>query len=185
MRNALSLPLSLSLSLSLFLSSLLLHNSGMVYYQNRFYLLHNQSMWSQGTDQYCWLGVFSGKDLDIPQERCGYLASVERMTRLHGLTGAVYSSTYNVVEYETMRANIACVGWMVQCTCCGVELWVKTTTYYYYYYIYRHIYLNLSKSTQSATEGWKLKALKPAANGHYLHYMHAWYCASIGQCFVY
>ena len=39
--------------------------------------------------------------------------------------------------------------------------------YYYYYYCYidEHIYLNLSKSNQSATG---LKALKPAANGHYL-----------------
>ena len=35
----------------------------------------------------------------------------------------------------------------------------------YYYYIDRRIYLNLSKSTQSAAG---LKALKPAANGHYL-----------------
>ena len=36
--------------------------------------------------------------------------------------------------------------------------------YYYYYCIDRSIYLNLSKSTQSAA--W-LKALKPAANGRY------------------
>ena len=41
------------------------------------------------------------------------------------------------------------------------------TRQYYYYYncIDRRIYLNLSKSTQSATG---LNALKPAANGRYL-----------------
>ena len=45
----------------------------------------------------------------------------------------------------------------------------------YYYYFDTRIYLNLSKSTQSAVG---LKALKPAANGHYLmckslpYYLH-------------
>ena len=46
--------------------------------------------------------------------------------------------------------------------------------YYHHYYIDKRIYLNLSKSTQSAAG---LKALKSAANGRYLT------CKSLSYCF--
>ena len=59
-----------------------------------------------------------------------------------------------------------------------VEVMIEGYYYYYYYYFNRRIYLNLSKSTQSAAG---LKALKPAVNGRYLmcksmpYYIHLLY----------
>ena len=58
--------------------------------------------------------------------------------------------------------------------------------YYYYYYYYYHIdgriYLNLSKSNQSAA---RLDALKPAANGCYVMYKSVLYYIHLLYIYAY